>query len=285
MTEDNEKLIEEAQRVQQIDLTARLSPGDGLYSMSARGVQTLRDMIGRLSDALEAAEKAHTPTDDEREALREQFAYRVQTAVAYGKGVQKWGQLSQKTQDEWIDEQVALAMNSRAVSGFRLSEAPEPSAEDREVIAHVVKDVSVKWGGPSMAEFADKPPIRKHYAIADAIIVKGFHRDDDESIDAWHYVADHEAFKACHDEEQPLIDSVLARITQLQELESTVNELTPAPEPQGEPSDAQAEAAAREYHERGNGEGSFDRMADHVRTSLLFRMGCALRAAGVGGVR
>lgn len=47
-----------------------------------------------------------------------------------------------------------------------------------------------------------------------------------------------------------------------------------------EPSDAQIEAAAREYHERGNGEGSFDRMADHVRTSLLFRMGCALRAAG-----
>lgn len=51
----NEKLIEEAQRVQQIDLTARLSPGDGLYPMSARGVQTLRDMIGTLSDALEAA--------------------------------------------------------------------------------------------------------------------------------------------------------------------------------------------------------------------------------------
>ncbi|QRI45096.1 hypothetical protein QEH45_gp42 [Microbacterium phage Shocker] len=54
----------------------------------------------------------------------------------------------------------------------------------------------------------------------------------------------------------------------------------PSPEPQGEPSDAQVEAAAREYHERGNGEGSFDRMADHVRTSLLFRMRAALRAAG-----
>lgn len=54
-------------------------------------------------------------------------------------------------------------------------------------------------------------------------------------------------------------------------------------EPQGEPSDAQVEAAAREYHERGNGEGSFDRMADHVRISLLFRMRAALRA--VGGAR
>jgi len=38
------------------------------------------------------------------------------------------------------------------------------------------------------------------------------------------------------------------------------------------------EAAAREYHERGNGEGSFDRIAEHVRSSLLFRMGCALEA-------
>lgn len=43
--------------------------------------------------------------------------------------------------------------------------------------------------------------------------------------------------------------------------------------------DEMVEAAAREYHERGNGEGSFARMSGHVRTSLLFRMKCALRAA------
>ena len=43
-------------------------------------------------------------------------------------------------------------------------------SEDREVIAQIIKDVTVKWGGPSMAEFADTPPIRKHYATADAIL-------------------------------------------------------------------------------------------------------------------
>lgn len=48
---------------------------------------------------------------------------------------------------------------------------------------------------------------------------------------------------------------------------------------QGEPTDAQVQAAAREYHERGNGEGSFDRIAEHIRASLVFRMRAALRAA------
>ncbi|MGO2600909.1 MAG: hypothetical protein ACTH7X_08980 [Brevibacterium aurantiacum] len=46
-----------------------------------------------------------------------------------------------------------------------------------------------------------------------------------------------------------------------------------------EPSDAEVIGAAREYHERGNGEGSFERMADHVRDSLIFRMRAALLAA------
>ena len=43
--------------------------------------------------------------------------------------------------------------------------------------------------------------------------------------------------------------------------------------------DEMVEAAAREYHERGNGEGSYARASGHVRTSLSFRMECALRAA------
>ena len=43
--------------------------------------------------------------------------------------------------------------------------------------------------------------------------------------------------------------------------------------------DEMVAAAAREYHERGNGEGSYARASEHVRTSLLFRMECALRAA------
>lgn len=43
--------------------------------------------------------------------------------------------------------------------------------------------------------------------------------------------------------------------------------------------DEMVEAAAREYHERGNGEGSFARTSGPVRASLLFRMKCALGAA------
>ena len=43
--------------------------------------------------------------------------------------------------------------------------------------------------------------------------------------------------------------------------------------------DEMVKAAAREYHERGNGEGSYARASEHVRTSLSFRMECALRAA------
>lgn len=52
---------------------------------------------------------------------------------------------------------------------------------------------------------------------------------------------------------------------------------------QTEPTEKQVEAAAREYHERGNGEGSFDRVADHIRASLLFRIRAALRAAFTAG--
>lgn len=56
--------------------------------------------------------------------------------------------------------------------------------EDREALAKIVKDVSVRWAGPSMAEFANTPPIRKHYATADAILADGFHRQDSRSAQA-----------------------------------------------------------------------------------------------------
>lgn len=48
--------------------------------------------------------------------------------------------------------------------------------DDREALAAIVKQVSQKFGGPSMTEFANDPPIRKHYATADAIISAGFKR-------------------------------------------------------------------------------------------------------------
>ncbi|WP_454113512.1 hypothetical protein [Microbacterium maritypicum] len=111
--------------------------------------------------AAEVFEKALTPTDDEREALREQIAYRVQTAVAYGKGVQKWGQLSERTQDAWIDEQVALAMNSRAVSGFRRSGA----ASDDERIVRALDYI----------ENGTMPPDRRDWLRA---LAAGFRRSE-----------------------------------------------------------------------------------------------------------
>lgn len=43
--------------------------------------------------------------------------------------------------------------------------------------------------------------------------------------------------------------------------------------------DEMVERAAREYHECGNGAGSFDRMAEYVQARLLFRIRAALEAA------
>lgn len=112
---------------------------------------------------------------------------------------------------------------------------------------------------------------------------------DDERIEAWCYVADHEAFKACYAEEQPLIDSVLARITQLHELEATVNELAPAPE-QGEPSDAPSLITRvgwlRQSTERERLDVPFNgEVARAARLAVLDDVIAALRAAGVGGAR
>lgn len=54
---DNEKLIEEARRsVLTMD-----------YERAYQG-----GLVGRLADALEAAEKAHTPTDDELEPITDE---------------------------------------------------------------------------------------------------------------------------------------------------------------------------------------------------------------------
>lgn len=67
-----------------------------------------------------------------------------------------------------------------------------PGSDDREALAAIVKQVSQKFGGPSMAEFANDPPIRKHYAVAEAILAGGFHRlglqEDlsDTDLIAWH---------------------------------------------------------------------------------------------------
>jgi hypothetical protein len=53
-----------------------------------------------------------------------------------------------------------------------LRPAAEPSVQPptREQIAAEVKRVTHAWGGPAMDEFKNDPPIRKHYAIADAVL-------------------------------------------------------------------------------------------------------------------
>lgn len=113
--------------------------------------------------------------------------------------------------------------------------------------------------------------------VADMVLRLGFHRTvtptDDEreamqsaveaGLDAYAKNADNPEYGA--DPVTSIADHVLAA-----GFHRTV---------QGESSDAAVLAAAREYHERGNGEGSFDRASGHVRTSLIFRMRAALRAA------
>lgn len=47
---------------------------------------------------------------------------------------------------------------------------PAPSDDEREAIAMIVKRTNAKWAGPSMAEFANDPPTRTHYSIADQVL-------------------------------------------------------------------------------------------------------------------
>jgi len=156
---DNEKLIEEARRVQQIDLTARRSPGDPLYPSSTRGIQALRDMIGEL---LAVFEKAHTPTahakesdtspgrvkngadsshvaptDDEREALAQWLHLR------FGKNqTLDWDALSDRFKAAWRDLAGDAPLGSCVV--------PEPTAEPwstedrREAVAEGLRRWSVQ---------------------------------------------------------------------------------------------------------------------------------------------
>lgn len=41
---------------------------------------------------------------------------------------------------------------------------------ERDALAALVKQVAIRWGGPSMREFENDPPTRKHFAEADAVL-------------------------------------------------------------------------------------------------------------------
>lgn len=91
---DNGKLIEEARAEAEA---------------TKNSTYTNAPLLFRLADALEAAEEAHTPTDNEREALLAIFAEPVIAST---------------------DEEVREAFADMVLAaGFHRSETPEPSAE------------------------------------------------------------------------------------------------------------------------------------------------------------
>lgn len=52
------------------------------------------------------------------------------------------------------------------------------SLPTRDEVAAEVKRVTHAWSGPSMDEFRNDPPTRKHYAIADAVLALFQNGDD-----------------------------------------------------------------------------------------------------------
>ncbi|MDR6691372.1 hypothetical protein J2X55_002284 [Microbacterium sp. 1154] len=57
----------------------------------------------------------------------------------------------------------------RSQEKMRAALSTPPADDVREALAAIVKRTSQAFGGPSLAEFANDPPTRKHYATADAI--------------------------------------------------------------------------------------------------------------------
>lgn len=268
---DNEKLIEEAR-----DALAEV--GDAAVRVyQATGVPLAETRVERsLRLLLAVFEKALTPTNDEREALRVE-AEKVQRAA--------WAEIhgQDPTRTYSVAEVKQLVYSFDNVLSSALRRSGEPRAEDRtprdfqayELTVDMLEDLLVTAG---VAVSEHGVAIRK---TAGALVYKIGRRlapepQSEPSFEAPEPSADHEyrgnrSQDTCWVE----VDGKMCR--------KPVEAHT---QPQAEPSDAQVEAAAHEYHERGNGEGSFDRMAAHVRTSLLFRMGCALRAAAkTGGER
>lgn len=130
-----EQLMNDARRALMIELGVRQSPGDGLYPMSARAVETLRgsvrDMLHHLEQESEVPERtqddrreaaralrdvgrsiAPNPIDGEREAMR-----RIVAEGSYSRSPRDL------PYQDVADRLVAAGF------GLRRSEVPEPSAE------------------------------------------------------------------------------------------------------------------------------------------------------------
>lgn len=70
------------------------------------------------------------PTDEDAlDKLRQEFEYRIRTSVAYGIGRGKHDDMSSQQKADWIQREIANAMGSPAVAGFRRSVASTRSDE------------------------------------------------------------------------------------------------------------------------------------------------------------
>lgn len=98
---NNEKLIDEARKLQP-------TWHRGMYGSREDMYANVKPLVSRLADALEAAEKAHTPSDDEREALVE---------LLLDAGVHT---------DADDDHVFCSGVADRVLAYFRPSEKPEP---------------------------------------------------------------------------------------------------------------------------------------------------------------
>lgn len=69
----------------------------------------------------------HEARDDEREALRREFEFRIRTAVAYGIGRGRHADMTSQQMADWVQAEIGRAMGSPAVAGYRKN--PEPEME------------------------------------------------------------------------------------------------------------------------------------------------------------
>ena len=193
---DNEKLIKEAYR---LAITDRISS------------EPVVDLLTRLAGALEAAEKAHTPTDDEREVLRAE-AEKVQRAA--------WAEIhgQDPTRTYSVAEVKQLVYSFDNVLSSALRRPEEPSAENGTPRDYQAYELTVDM-------------------LEDLLVTAGVSASE-------HGIAIRKTASA-------LVYKIGRRL---------------APEPQGEPSDAQVLAALDAYLD-----GPLDRNE---------RMRAALRAAG-----
>lgn len=126
----NEKLIEEAAAQRYPHRNVFL---EGMAYMSEeRSRIPLREAF--VEGAKWQAEKAHTPTDDEREALR--IAHLDARQAAYRKEREDWF-VDHEAEPEIASNAFFRGWDAAVGGGFRRSEVPEPSAECPQPCVHL----------------------------------------------------------------------------------------------------------------------------------------------------